>query len=85
MPSEYDAHGIRRWDTQEICEVRKINNQPKTHQDILNSVRHVDSVNGRYMILEIYYTIKRNYRIFGIGEQIGFAGPKRVTVVEVPL
>ena len=71
--------------TQEICEARKINNQPKTHQDMLNSVRHVDSVNGRRMILKMHHTVKRDCRTFGIGERTGFAGPKRVTAVEMPL
>ena len=37
------------------------------------------------MILKIYYTIKRDYRIFGIRERIGFAGLKRITAVEVLL
>ena len=42
-------------------------------------------MNGRCIILKMYYTIKRDCRIFGMGERIGFAGPKRVTAVEVPL
>ena len=71
--------------TQAIREARKINNQPKTHQDMLNSVRHIDSVNGRRIILKMHYTVKRNYRIFEIEKRIGFAGPKRVTTIEISL
>ena len=52
---------------------------------MLDSVRHVDSVNGRRMILKMHHTVKRDCRTFGMGERTGFAGPKRVTAVEVPL
>ena len=48
-------------------------------------VRHIDSVNDRRMILKMHHTVKRDYRTFRIGERAGFAGPKRVTAVEVPL
>ena len=70
---------------QAIREARNINNQPKTHRDKLNSVRHVDSVNGRRMVLKLHHAIKRDCRTFGMRERTGFAGPKRVTAVEVPL
>ena len=52
---------------------------------MLNSVRHVDSVNGCRMVFKIYYTVKRECRIFGIRERTGFVGPKSMTAVEVPL
>ena len=52
---------------------------------MLNLVRHVDSVNGRRMILKMHHTVKRDCRTFRVGERTGFAGPKRVTAVEVPL
>ena len=42
-------------------------------------------MNGRYIILKIHYAIKRGYRIFEIGERVGFIGSERVTAVEVPL
>ena len=71
--------------TQAIREARKINNQPKTHRGMLNSVRHVDSVNGRRMILKMHHTVKRDCRTFGMRERIELGGPKRVTAVEVPL
>ncbi len=71
--------------TQSIREARKINNQPKTQRGMLNSVRHVDSVNGRRMILKMHHTVKRDCCTFGMRERTGFAGPKRVTAIEVPL
>lgn len=71
--------------TQAIRKARKINNQPKIHRGMLNSVRHVDSVNGRRMILKMHHIVKRDCRIFGMGERIGFARSKRVTAVEVSL
>lgn len=52
---------------------------------MLNSIRYIDFVNGRRIILKMYYTIKRDCRIFEIRERIEFARPKRVTAVEVPL
>ena len=52
---------------------------------MLNLIRHIDSVNGRRIILKMHHTIKRDYRIFRVRERTGFAGPKRVTTVEVPL
>ena len=64
---------------------RKINNQPKTPQDMLNSVRYIDSVNGCRIVFKIYHTIKRDCRIFEIRERTGFTEPKRMTAVEVPL
>ena len=66
-------------------EARKINNQPKTPQAMLNSVRHVDSVNGCRMVFKMHHTVKRDCRTFGTGERAGFVGPKRVTAVEVSL
>ena len=35
------------------------------------------------MILKIHHTVRRDCRTFGVGERAGFAGPKRVTAVEV--
>ena len=52
---------------------------------MLNSVRYIGFVNDRYMILKMHHTVKRDCRIFGIRERTGFARPKRVTAVEVPL
>ena len=52
---------------------------------MLNSIRYINFVNGRYIILKIYYTIKRNYYIFEIRERIEFAKSKRVMTVEVSL
>ena len=52
---------------------------------MLNSVRHVDSVNDYRMIFKMHYSVKRDCRTFGMRERTGFAGPKRVTAVEVPL
>ena len=49
---------------------------------MLNFIRQVDSVNGRRMILKMRHTVKRT---FGMRERTGFAGPKRVTAVEVSL
>ena len=66
-------------------ETRTINNQPKAPQGMLNSVRHVDSVNGFRMIFKMHHTVKRDCRIFGMRERTGFAGSKRMTAVEVPL
>ena len=57
-----------------IREVRKINDQPKTLQGMLNIVRYVDFINDCRIILKIYYTIKRDCRIFRIRERIGLAG-----------
>lgn len=71
--------------TQSIREIKKINNQLKTQRNILNSVKYVDSVNGRRIIFKIYHIVKRDCRIFGIKEKTGFAGPKRMTAVEIPL
>ena len=52
---------------------------------MLNFIQQVDSVNGRRMILKMRHTVKRNCRTFGMRERTGFAGPKRVTAVEVSL
>ena len=52
---------------------------------MLDSVRHVDSVNDYRMISKMHYTVKRDYRTYGMRERTGFAGPIRVTAVEVPL
>lgn len=53
-------NGFQELEEDEKGRVTKENHQPKTPQDILNSVRHVDSVNGRRMILEMHHTIKRD-------------------------
>ena len=66
-------------------EARKINNQVKTSQGILNSVRHIDSVNSYRIVFKIYYTVKRNYYIFGIRERTGFARLKRIIIIKVSL
>ena len=71
--------------TQTIYEIRKINNQSRTHRDMLDSIRYVDFVNDHRIILKMHHTVKRNYRIFEMRERIGFAKPKRVTTVEVSL
>ena len=52
---------------------------------MLNLVRYVDFVNGRRIILKMYYIIKRDCYIFGIGEKAGFVRLKRVTTIEVSL
>ena len=64
---------------------RKINNQPKTLQGILNFIRYIDSVNSYRMIFKVYHTIKYNCYIFEIRKRIEFARPKRITTVEVSL
>ena len=43
---------------------------------MLNSVGHVDSVNGRRMILKMHHTVKRDCRTFGVGEGQGSRGRK---------
>lgn len=52
---------------------------------MLNLIRYIDLVNGRYIILKIYYAVKRNYRIFEIKEKVGFIKSKRVTAIEISL
>ena len=52
---------------------------------MLNLVRHVDPVNGFRMIFKMHHTVKCDCHTFRMGERAGFAGPKRVTAIEVPL
>lgn len=61
-------NGFQELEEDEKGRVTKENHQPKTPQDILNSVRHVDSVNGRRTILEMHHTIKRDCRTFVMGQ-----------------
>ena len=50
---------------------------------MLNLISHIESVNGRH--LRKHHAVKRDRIIFKMGAEIGFVGPKRVMVLDVPL